>query len=253
MATLPEAMIGFFSLIRTWKEDAVSAFLADDIGIDDPILGKFSGRESFRMFVQGERIWLTKHEIGIEPINQIFSDDGFVVEYLFHLKTNGERGDIPVALAGDIVDGNVNSIRIYFSTWPLEGKNQQRRPIIRVREKMALPCPLDSYIKALRENNTKAVVDLFEEDGYVRDARGERFSYRGKNELEQFYRGIISGSGISLNPVRLVYDGKNAAVEYSFDVYDVSSFHTQAGITIYEISERAKLRSARTYTDAVMP
>lgn len=253
MASLTEVMLGFFSLIKTRKEDAIMPFLSESVVLDDPVLGVFSGMDSFRMYVHGERSWLFELNAGIEPKLHVSSQNAIAVEYEFLVEVNGERKDLPVAIAADMDSGLISSIRIYYSTWTLNGCHQGRSPILPEKPDLALPPPIDSYTRLLAGNNPLEIIGLFEDEGYLREPAGRQYTRMGKEKLKEFYLPALSGGGIPLKFCSLITDGTNAAVEYLISEWNGVKFPEQAGISFYEIGKGGKIRAARIYDDADPP
>lgn len=250
MASLTEVMLGFFSLIKTRKEDAVVSYLAEDIVLDDPISGNYSGIDSFRMFAHTERLWLTRINVAIEPIHHVSTQNGIGVEYRLSISVSGERKDLPVAVAADIGAGQIKSIRIYLSTWTINGHHQGRRPMLPEKPGISLPLPVGKYMEYLAGSDPAAIVDLFADGGYVREPSGQGYTYKGKEELLSFYTQAISGGGIPLKHCNVITDGRTTAVEYYFNEWNGVKFPPEAGIVFYEVDNEGKIMAVTIYDDA---
>ncbi len=253
MASLSEVMLGFFSLVKSRKEDGVFQYLSEDIELDDPVMGTFSGMESLRMYCQGLRVWLHKYNTGIEPWRIVLSGEGVAVEYNFFITVGGERLDLPVALAADVFDGLVSAIRIYYSTWPLYGKHIGRKPILPERNDLELPGPVKSYLSLLAGNDAEALVDLFEENGYIREPSGSRYRHEGRKNLTKFYGQALSRGGIPISHCNVIAEPGIAAVEYFFSEWAGVKFSPEAGMAFYEFDKNGKITAARIYDDGNPP
>lgn len=253
MASALEVLQGFFSLIRLRRDDAITSYLAGDAYIDDPVLGRFQGPASISMYMRDARIWLSRYDTGIEPVNFLLSDDSAALEYDFRVTVGGRRISLPVALAADLESGKFTGIRIYFSTFPLTGEHQTRSPLLPEDPGIILPKPVEMYMRLLAGSDPEPIVDLFHEEGYVREPSGGEFTYRGRKRLLEFYGPAVSGGGIPLRHCRAITDGASTAVEYFFDKWNGTAFPAQAGIAFYETSDDGRITAARIYDDAEPP
>lgn len=253
MAKLSEVMLGFFALLKNHREDGIITYLSGDVQLDDPVLGRFSGTNSFKFYAQSMRGWMQKYNAGVEPENLISAENGFALEYRFTINVEGERKDLPVAISADVNRDLVTGIRIYYSTWPLYGKHAGRSPLLPENRSISLPEPVERYMSFLSEGNSESMVNLFEENGYVREPSGSNYLYRGRERLLEFYGPALSSGGIPLKHCKAFMEGNAAAVEYFFSQWGDAVFPPEAGIAFYEFTDGGQIRAARIYDDGNPP
>lgn len=250
MASETEVLRGFFSLIRNGRGEGILPFVSEDFSVDDPLLGKFEGKDAFLEYIYSERNWLSVYETGIECFSSVSDGNSTAVEFDFKMQIADRVIEFPVAFYSERKDGVIAAIRIYYSTWPLYGTHRVRSPVVLEDPSLVLPEPVKSYMESINGADSGKVLDLFDETAYVREPSGNSFRHQGKDELREFYDIAISGGGIPLKHCRFVSDGKITAVEYFFNMWNNISFPEQAGIAFYEISRENRITAVRIYDDA---
>ncbi len=250
MASMVDVLRGFFSLIREGKGEGIIPFLSENAYVDDPLFGHFSGLDSFEDFIFLERNWLSAYGTAIEPAGYVFTSSEAALEYEFRMEENGRMIELPVAVAASLEKDSLDSLRIYYSTWPVYGNHRVRAPVLPENRNLKLPEILGKYMKAISGSDAGQVVELFEDGGYVREPAGNRYRHSGLNELRDFYDNAISGGGIPLKHCSAVSGGSTVAVEYFFNQWNGIQIPEQCGIAFYDIGISGKLKAARIYDDA---
>ncbi len=250
MASVLEMLTGFFSLIRNGKGEGIIPFLSPEVKVDDPLLGRFQGEESFRDFIHRERNWLAVYEAGIEPFRAVSCPEGIALEYTFTMEEDGRNIELPVAMIVDLEGQTITSIRIYYSTWPVYGNHRVRGPLLPEIPGLELPEPVKSYLEAIAGTEVERVIEIFDDEGYVREPAGNAYRHSGKRELREFYDLAISGGGIPLKHCGVLNDGKTTVVEYFFSRWNEKIFPEQSGVAFYDITGPGKISAVRIYDDA---
>ena len=81
-----------------------------------------------------------------------------------------------MAVVADLEPEGWNWIRVYHSTWPLNGKHLLRPPILEPSDDLEEPEIIRQYMDAIGPNaSAEAVLHLFETNGYVRKPSGSQF------------------------------------------------------------------------------
>ncbi len=91
------------------------------------------------------------------------------------LDLDGEPGrvELPVAIVRDREDdGQIDELRIYFSTWALTRRHANRPRLLQPDLELRAPDIVSEHQEALAADDFDAIVAAFEPDGYAREPAG---------------------------------------------------------------------------------
>ena len=249
VATLP-----YFTGLLTGELDALIGSFSGEPELHDPLRGRVKGAGAFTRYVRDMNAWFDEFNISIEDVDHLVLTRGGVEEHLLHVETESGRIDIPMAVAADRSDGRVDEVRIYHSTWPLNGRHVNRPPVLQPDPELSEPDVVGEYQRALAAGDVDAIVATFEPDGYAREPAGGGHVHRGRDGLRAFYELLFSnGGGIPLEHCAVIDDGRACALEYNVARWGRTELRPQAGVAVYVRGENGKLAAARIYDDADPP
>jgi hypothetical protein len=152
-----------------------------------------------------------------------------------HLGGESEGVDLPVAIAADKSDGQIDELRIYHGTWQLTGRRARRPPLLQPDPELRAPDVLAQYQSALAAGDLDAI-------------------HRGREGLSKFYEWSFSnGGGIPLEHCALTDDERACALEYNVVRWGRTELPPEPGIAVYVRGESGKLAAARIYDDLDPP
>lgn len=172
-----------------------------------------------------------------------------VIEFILYLKNKGKTIDLPVAVVADCNEGGASEIRVYYSTWPVSGKQSVRPPVLMPTIRSDEPEFVRKYMDGLGRPDIEKVLELFEADGYVQEALGEQYKYSGPESRKNYYKKALDSGGISLKHCTETFDGTRFVVEYVCDGYGKKVLPSQAGVAIFEQGMSGRLHAVRIYDD----
>jgi hypothetical protein len=229
---------------------AVAAGFSDQPSIDDPAAGAVRGPDALDRFVGERHAWLAARSARLFPGPIARAGGRTVVEAVLRLRQAGSDVDLPIAVVGeDAPAGQVRTLRVYHSFWPLEGHHRVRDPLLPPAPNTHLTGVVADYQRALGDGDVDAIVATFEPDGYFREPSGEPWVHRGHAALRKFMKQIIGGGGIGLQHASVTDDGKICAIEFNAIRFGERQIFPQAGLAIYERGPTGRLRAARIYDD----
>jgi hypothetical protein len=191
----------------------------------------------------------------IEDVGLLKTERRSVGEAVLHLDGEDGRVDLPVAIVADRrSDGWIEEVRIYYSSWPLNGRHVHRLPLLQPDPELRQADVVGEYQRALAAGDVDAIVAAFEPDGYAREPAGGQHVHRGPGGLRAFYEHLFSnGGGIPLEHCALIDDGRACALEYNVVRWGKTELRPEAGVAVYVRGESGKLAAARIYDDADPP
>jgi hypothetical protein len=247
--------VSYFAGLMAGELDALIGSFGGEPEVHHPVRGRVKGARAFAAFVAETNGWLEERDVSIEDVDVLVTAHRGVEEVVLHL--GGETGqvDLPVAIVADRQPGGqINELRIYFSTWPLTGEHANRPPLLQPDPQLAQPDIVGEYQRALAAGDLDAIVATFERRAYAREPAGGRYIHNGPEGLREFYELLFSNDGgLSLEHCALTDDGRACALEYNIVRWGQTELPPEAGIAVYVRGERGKLAAARIYDDADPP
>jgi SnoaL-like domain len=150
--------------------------------------------------------------------------------------------------------GEIDELRMYFSTWPLTGRHANRAPVLQPEPELRESDVVGEYQRALAAGDLDTILAVFDPDGYAREPAGGEYVHSGHDGLRSFYEALLSnGGGIPLEHCALVDDGQACALEYNVVRWGQTELAPQAGVAVYVRGQNGKLAAARIYDDVSPP
>ncbi len=247
--------VPFFDGLVTGEIDALVESFSGVPEIHHPVRGRIRGERAFRGFVDDMTSWLNARNVDVEHVNFLITHPRGVEEVVLHL--DGDRGRIglPLALAADRdEDERIVELRLYFSSWPLNGRHANRPPLLQPDPDLRAPGVVGEYHRALATGDANAILAAFEPDGSLREPAGDAYVHRGTDELRAVYERFFSNDGgIALEHCAVTDDGRACALEYNVVGWGRTALPPEAGIAVYVRGDSGKLAAARVYDDADPP
>lgn len=99
------------------------------MALDTPLSGAVDGRRALEAMLDAEGCWW--RDRGARATGLAESEDarGAAAEVVVGLQHNGQSFELPLALVADKVPGGYGHVRVYHSTWPLNGEHKYRASI----------------------------------------------------------------------------------------------------------------------------
>jgi hypothetical protein len=247
--------VPYFDGLMAGELDALVGSFAGEPELHDPIRGRVKGRRAFEDFVRRMNAWLTEQNVSIEDVSRVDRSDSACGEGILHLDGANGRAELPVAIVTDrSPNGRITELRIYSSSFPLNGRHAIRPPLLQPGSAPREPGVVGEYQRALAAGDVDAILATFEPDGYAREPAGGEFVHRGHDELRAFYERLFSsGGGIPLEHCAAIDDGSACVLEYNVVRWGTTDLSPQAGVAVYVRGESGKLAAARIYDDVDPP
>lgn len=252
-STIPITL--FFADFARGEGDRIAALFAGPVAIDSPLSGAIDGHDALEASLEQEGYWWQQHVREIQTVATLQNHRYDIVELLVELHHQGKTFDLPVAIFGQRSATGLGQIRIYHSTWPLNGHHTYRAPIVwpELTEEEE-PEVVQAYFAALGRADLTLVLSLFAPDAYVREPSGAAYRHEGTEGLKRFYEKALQSGGIGLTHATTNFDGELFAVEYLCDSWGQTTFDPMAGCAFYELSDdRQHIQAVRIYDDVTPP
>jgi hypothetical protein len=245
--------------VRESVEELYPRLIAGDIGVMAVFCGKatvnspLGGHQQPPEFVAETRAWLSAHDARVEDKRTIVTPQRIVHEFTLCLSIDGADKELPVLIAADVAaDECVRDMRIYHSTWPLNGRHAVRSPLMHYSLTQRPAEPIGTYHDALAAADADAADSVFEPDGVVREPAGSGYAHAGADRTA-WYRAVLSDGPIPLKLGTITDDGTTLVYEYEVESWGNQRIPPQAGAAAYERGPSGKLVSARIYDDVRPP
>ena len=248
-----DAVTQYFSALEKGDADVLEATWSGEVVIYDPRAGEIRGHDQLHRFVSQNQTWRAEHHVSIETVASTSASGRSVVELLAHIAVDGKEVPWPIAVVAEPLEDGTVVFRTYCSQWPVDGRRHLRPPIL-------TPGPtrpgdvVGRYLAALDAGDAKTIVGTFASDAYFREAIGQQYLHRGRDELTSFFSMCFSaGGGISLQDCAVTDDGVRCALEYNCVRWGRYDLPAQAGIAVFERGADGLLTAARVYDDVEAP
>jgi hypothetical protein len=247
--------VPFFDGLMTGEIEALIGSFAGEPELHHPVRGRIKGDRAFERFVIETNAWFAARRVTVEDVNVTRPPVRGVEEVVLHLDSDDGRIELPVAIAGERdADDRMFEMRLYFSTWPLNGGHAVRPPLMQPDPDLDVPDIVGEYQRALAAGDVEAALAAFEPDGYVREPAGAGHTHRGTEELRALYERFFSnGGGIALEHCAVTDDKRACALEYNVVRWGETELPPQAGVAVYVRGQSGKLAAARIYDDTDPP
>jgi hypothetical protein len=248
--------VPFFDGLMTGELEAMLKSFAGAPELHHPVRGRVKGVRAFSKFVEETRGWLSQPGASIEDLEHVIRGGRRGCgEVVLHFDGGSGQVSLPAAIVADKEPGGqIDELRMYYSSWPLTGRHANRPPVLQADPEVGESDIVAEYQRALSAGDVDAIVAAFEPDGYAREPAGGDHIHTGPDGLHAFYKRLFSnGGGISLEHCAVVEDEDACAVEYNVVRWGRSELPPQAGIAVYVRGPNRKLAAARIYDDVDPP
>ncbi len=247
--------VPYFAGFLTGETDALIQSFAGEPEVHYPVRGRVKGERAFAAYAAATKAWLGEREDSIEDIGLLRTERRSIGEAVLHLGDQDGSVDLPVAIVADHrSDGRIEEVRIYYSSWPLNGRHVHRPPLLQPDPDLRESDVVSEYQRALAAGDVDSIVAAFEPDAYAREPAGGEHVHRGTDGLRAFYEHLFSnGGGIPLEHCTMIDDGRTCALEYNVVRWGRTEMRPEAGVAVYVRGESGKLAAARIYDDADPP
>jgi hypothetical protein len=247
--------VPYFDGLLVGEPDALVDSFAGEPELHHPVRGRIKGARAFKAFVTEAHAWLTQPGVSVEDVERVVCERRGFEEAVLHFDGDSGRVDLPVAIVSDRTpDGEIDELRMYFSSWPLTGGHANRPPLLQPDPELRQSDVVAEYQRALAAGDVDTIVAAFEPDGYAREPAGGEYIHRCHDGLRSFYEALFSnGGGIPLEHCALVDDGQACALEYNVVRWGQIELAPQAGVAVYVRGPNGKLAAARIYDDVNPP
>jgi hypothetical protein len=219
--------------------------------IDDPIFGRASGLPALEKFINEMSKWLKDHHCTYEKTHFTMGVDRDVTEGTLILDLDDKTVDLPIAVVAERRRSREVELRLYYSTQPIKGTYAVRSPLVEKNDEVSLPIGVTNHLEALAKADLDGIVNGFESEGMMREARG--LQHKKEGDLRDFYDKLLAGGafggGIELLKGGAADDGRTCALEYTLVKMCGRDVPAQAGLAVYERGDSGLLRSLRVYDD----
>jgi hypothetical protein len=247
--------VPFFDGLLAGEFDALVGSFAGEPEVHHPVRGRIRGVRAFEPFVNDMNAWLTQRNISVKDVEHVVTQGHGFGEVVLRVDADTGRVDVPVAIVADKrLDGRINELRMYFSSWPLTGRHANRPPLLQRDPELRESDVVAEYQDALSAGDVDAVVAAFEPDGYAREPAGGEYVHRGADGLRAFYEQLFSNDGgIPLEHCAVIDDGRACALEYNVVRWGRAELPPEAGVAVYVRGQSGRLAAARIYDDVDPP
>ncbi len=247
--------VPYFAGFLTGETDALIQSFAGEPEVHYPVRGRVKGERAFAAYAAATKAWLEEREDSIEDIGLLRTERRSVGEAVLHLGGQDGSVDLPVTIVADQrSDGRIEEVRIYYSSWPLNGRHVHRSPLLQPDPDLRESDVVSEYQRALAAGDVDSIVAAFEPDAYAREPAGGEHVHRGTDGLRTFYERLFSnGGGIPLEHCTVIDDGRACALEYNVVRWGRTELRPEAGVAVYVRGESGKLAAARIYDDVDPP
>ena len=249
------AAVPFFDGLMAGEIGALVESFAGEPELHHPIRGRIRGARALETFVIETNAWLKQRDVSVEDVEHVVAKRHGFEEVVLHLETENGRIGLPVAIVADRrSDGLIEEVRLYFASWPLTGRHENRPPLLQPDSKLRASDSVAEYQRALAAGDVDAIVATFEPDGYAREPAGGRYVHAGHDALRAFYeRQFSNGGGVPLEHCLLIDDKRAGALEFNVVQWGKTELPPQAGVVVHVRGQSGKLAAVRIYDDIEPP
>ncbi len=219
--------------------------------VDSPLWGA----QPWRRFAASMSEWLRLQAATSTVVASVSGPERTVTEYVLRLDRGGREIDLPLAVVFATGGGKISAVRVYHSTWPLDGKHAERKAMVAPASGLAEPPIVKAYFHALDRGDLKAILSTFTADASLREPSGATHLHTGPEGREAFFAAAFRHGGIGLKHCTATFDGKLLAVEYACDRWGRARFEPpQAGLATYGLDPAGRhIATVRVYDDLSPP
>ncbi len=252
--SLEESLSRFYKNLTDRKAAPLKQLFSGPFALNSPLSGSLNGETGLQTLLEDEGSWMRRHLISVEKIAVLKSDQRIAVELKLMVKINGRKTDLPVIIIGDLFGDKFGQIRIYHSTWPINGAHRFRSPIVWPRNSLNRPDIIQTYAECLIRGDAGGILALFSDEAVVQEPSGSRFVHAGAEGREKFFRGILADGAPGITHAVDIRTDTSYCVEYICESWGKMIFPPMAGCTVYNLSSRLdRIEGIRVYDDITLP
>jgi SnoaL-like domain len=247
------ATVPYFDGLMAGEPRALVDSFAGEPELHHPVRGRIKGARALEAFVTETSAWLRRRNVSVEDVDHVVAERHGFEEVTLHLDHDNGRVELPVVIVADRQpDGQVDELRVYFSSWPLTGRHGNRPPLLQPDPQLRGSDVVAEFQAALSAGDVEAIVAAFEPDGYARGPAGS--THNGPDGLRAFYERLFSDDGgIAQEHCAVIDDGRACAVEYNVVRWGKTELPPQAGVAVYVRGQGGRIAAARMYDDVDPP
>jgi len=251
---LENSLSRFYKYLTDGKETSLRQLFSGPFALNSPLSGSLNGSQGLQSLLENEGSWMRRHLISVEKVSTMRDQYRIAVELKLIVKINGNKTDLPVILIGDLYESKFGQVRIYHSTWPINGAHSYRAPIIWPRASLHKPEVIQNYTDCLNRGDAEGILKLFTEDASVQEPSGDPFVHKGSRERKEFFTGVFSDGPPGITHVADIRTEEFYCVEYICESWGKMIFPPMAGCTVYALShEEDRISQIRVYDDITIP
>src|SRR3954453_3279077 len=160
------ATVPYFAGLLAGEPDALVKSFGGEPEVHHPVRGRIRGARAFEEFIAETTAWIAERHISIEDIEHAVTERRGFEEVVLHLDHETGGVELPVAVVADRTDGGIEELRMYYSSWPLNGRHANRPPVLQTDPELRESDVVAEYQRALAAGDVNAIVAAFEPDGY---------------------------------------------------------------------------------------
>jgi hypothetical protein len=235
-------------------QKALARRLGNRATLDEPLFGRSEGTLAIEAHIAKLSSWLLERGAIYERQHFTTGVDRDVTEGLVALSLEQKTFELPLAVIAEKRKSREVELRIYFATQPIKGIFVTRPPLVPTALDLPLPSNVATYVEALRIGDIASLLQSFEHDGALRDARGMVHA-KGTGALKEFFDRLLAGGafgGAECTRGGAADDGRRCALEHTLVTLRGRNVEPQACLTLFERGESGLFRQVRVYDDIDM-
>ena len=208
------------------------------------------GLRAFSKFV-GHQTWLSQPNASIEDLVPVIRAGRRACgEVILHFEGGTGRASLPAAIVADKEQGGqIDELRMYYSSQPLTGRHANRPPLMQPDPELSWSGVVAEHQRALSAGDLERSWRLRAGRLPPRACGGDRV-HRGADALHAFYERLFAnGGGIPLEQCTVIDDEHTCVLEYNVVRWGDVAPPPQAGVGVYVRGQSGKIAAARIYDD----
>lgn len=232
--------------------DAVSARAGEVVAVDDPIIGRFEGRDAADGYRAASVDWLRPAPVSAIEIGRAVAGGRAVGEFEVAATSGDATAVLPLACVVDVTRAGGPEMRVYLSEWSVTGGRTRRAGLLSI-DPDAMPTGVTGrYVAALAAGDAATCVSCYEPDGALQGGGGPASAVHGVERLAAVYADVVSDGGLVLEPGSLTVDPPRTAFEFTLRSWGGIRLD-QAGISVYTLGRSGRIAWNRVYDDTPDP
>jgi hypothetical protein len=247
--------VQYFDGLMSGELDPLIGSFAGEPELHHPVRGRIKGARAFEAYFDEMQAMFRHRIASVEDVDRVVVKGHGLEEAVVHFDGAAGRGEVPVAVVADKAsDGRIDELRMYYTSWPLTGRHENRPPVLQPDRELRPSGVVAEYQAALAAGDVEAIVAAFEPHGSAREPAGSQYLHEGRDGLRAFYELLFSnGGGIPLEHCAIIDDKRACGLEYNIVRWGETELPPQAGVAVFVRGETGNLAAARFYDDVNPP